>query len=168
VAARPPQRAREVEMRLILGLVLSCLALGAARAAEKAAPASDPYSPDLAAIMSAAQWRQLKLSFAGAQRNWPLAAYEIGQMRKNFAEAATYYPKFDDVPIAKLIKEISEPALDDIAASVKAKDVDAFRKSFARLTEACNSCHKAAGKGFIEIRVPTLSPFSNQVFTPAR
>ncbi|MGO8737822.1 hypothetical protein [Rhodoblastus sp.] len=153
-------------MRLILGLVLSCLALGAARAADSATPA--PYSPDLADIMAGSQLRQLKLSFAGAQKNWPLAEFEIGQMRKNFADAAQYYPEFDKVPVAKLIKEISEPALDEIAASVKAKDEAGFKKSFARLTEACNSCHQAAGKGFIKIRVPTLSPFSNQVFAPER
>lgn len=155
-------------MRLILGLVMSGLALGAACAAEKTAPTPDSYSPDLAEIMLGVQWRHLKLSYAGAQKNWPLAEFEIGQLRKNFAEAATYYPKFDDVPVAKLIKEISEPALDEIAANAKAKDVEAFKKSFSRLTEACNSCHQAAGKGFIKIRVPWRSPFSNQEFTPER
>jgi hypothetical protein len=156
-------------MRLILGfgLVLSCLALGAARA-EEGAPAPARYSPDLADIMAGAQMRQLKLSFAGVEKNWPLAEFEIGQMRKNFADAAKYFPEFDNVPVAKLIREISEPALDEIAASVKARDETAFKKSFARLTEACNSCHQAAGKGFIRIRVPTLSPFSNQVFAPER
>ena len=153
-------------MRLILGLVLSCLVSGAARAEGSAAPA--PYSPVLADIMAGAQWRQLKLSFAGSERNWPLAEFEIGQMRQSFADAAKYYPESDKVPLAKLIKEFSEPALDEIAASVKAKDEAGFRKSFARMTEACNSCHQAAGKGFIKIRVPTLSPFSNQVFAPER
>ncbi|WP_298357590.1 hypothetical protein [Rhodoblastus sp.] len=151
-------------MRLILGLVLSCLAFGAARAQESAAP----YSPDLADIMSGAQLRHFKLSFAGSQQNWPLAEFEIGRMRKSFMEAARLYPEFDKVPLAKLIKEISAPALDDVAASVKAKDEAGFKKSFIRLTEACNSCHQAAGKGFIKIRVPTLSPFSNQVFAPGR
>ncbi len=153
-------------MRLILVLVLSCLALGAARAEENAAAAPAPYSPDLADIMAGAQWRQLKLSFAGSEMNWPLAEFEIGRMRKSFADAARFYPDFDKVPLAKLIEQFSQPALDDIAKSVKAKDETAFKKSFARLTDACNSCHQAAGKGFIKIRVPTLSPFSNQVFAP--
>lgn len=153
-------------MRLILGLVLSCLALGAARAEEGAAPAPAPYRPDLADIMSSAQWRHFKLSFSGAEKNWPLAEFEIDRMRQNFANAAKYFPEFDKVAVAKLIEQFSEPALDEIAASVKAKDETAFKKSFARLTDACNSCHQAAGKGFIRIRVPTLSPFSNQVFTP--
>jgi cytochrome c553 len=155
-------------MRLILGFVLSCLAFGAARAAESAAPPPAAYSPDLAGIMAGAQWRQLKLSFAGSLKNWPLAEFEISQMRKNFDDAAKYFPVFDKVPVAKLIKEISEPALDEVAASVKAKDEQGFKHSFARLTDACNSCHEAAGKGFIKIRVPTLSPFSNQVFAPGQ
>ncbi|HUO53665.1 MAG TPA: hypothetical protein VMU18_02910 [Rhodoblastus sp.] len=160
-------------MRLVLGVILSSLAFGAACAQENStakSPENRPaaYSPDLAEIMSGVQLRHFKLAFAGKLKNWPLADYELAQLRKNFGDAARFHPEFETVPVAKLIKEFSEPALDEVDAALKAKDEAAFNKAFGRLTEACDSCHKAAGKGFIKIRVPTASPFSNQVFEPQR
>ncbi|MCI4680264.1 hypothetical protein K9U39_03660 [Rhodoblastus acidophilus] len=163
-------------MRLTLAVVFSCLAFGAAAAENApapgpaapatAAPAPAAYSPGLSDIMSGAQWRHLKLGYAGEVKNWPLAAFEAAQMRNNFVKAAQYFPEFEKVPVAKLIKQFSEPALDEVDAAIKARNATAFLQSFGRLTEACNSCHKAAAKGFIKIRVPTSSPFSNQVFPP--
>ncbi|WP_298428696.1 hypothetical protein [Rhodoblastus sp.] len=161
-----------MKMRLILSAVLSCLALGAACAEDGAAgsSASPPaaYSPDLAELMVGAQLRHFKLAFAGRLQNWDLAEYEVVQLRKNFADAAHYFPNFQNVPVAKLIREYSEPALDDVSKSLKAKDSRGFQQAFNRLTEACNSCHQAAGMSFIKVRVPTASPFSNQVYKPDR
>jgi len=39
---------------------------------------------------------------------------------------------------------------------------------FGKLTEACNHCHRSAGVGFVVIRIPTASPFSNQFFPPTQ
>jgi hypothetical protein len=46
-------------------------------------------------------------------------------------------------------------------------------KAFDRLTSTCNSCHRAAGIGFIAIRAPRISPvqtspFSDESFPPRR
>jgi hypothetical protein len=43
-----------------------------------------------------------------------------------------------------------------------------FSMEFDNLTAACNACHQATHFGFIDIKVPTASPFSNQVLFPAR
>lgn len=126
------------------------------------------YVPDLGDVMETVQLRHFKLSYAGTVKNWPLADYELSQIRKSLREAAKLYPSFANVPMAKLIGEISEPALDRLDAAIKAHDSAAFSQGFSRLTQACNSCHKAAGFGFIVIRVPTASPFSNQSFLPNR
>jgi len=124
------------------------------------------YMPDLGDIMETAQLRHFKLSYAGSAKNWMLADYELGQIRKSLRETAKLYPNFANVPMAKLIHDISEPALDRVDEAIKAHDADGFVRTFAKLTEACNSCHQAAGFGFIVIRVPTASPFSNQLFPP--
>jgi hypothetical protein len=50
--------------------------------------------------------------------------------------------------------------------AVDAKSSGDFGKAFGKLTDACNRCHRAAGVGFIVIRVPISSPFSNQLFPP--
>jgi hypothetical protein len=134
---------------------------------EQSQPTHELYRPDVGDLMAATQLRHFKLSFAGSTGNWPLASYEVGQMRKNFAQAAKLYPTLNGVPLADLIKNESEPPLNDLAKAVATKNLTDFSKAFTELTEACNHCHQAAGFGFVAIRVPTSSPFSNQTFVPA-
>ncbi len=112
--------------------------------------------------------RDLKLSFAGSLKNWNLADFEVAQINKSFRRAAQLYPVFGNVPVARLIAEISEPVLAEVKKSIKDRDSGAFLKSFDKLTTACNSCHQEAKLGFIKMQVPTASPFSNQVFPPAQ
>lgn len=132
----------------------------------QAQPSDTSYVPDLGDLMATMQLRHLKLAWAGALKNWELASYEVGQMRKSFDAAAKRYPVFQNVQLAKLIADISEPALKEIDDSIKAKDHTGVTRGFKNLTDACNSCHKAAGFGFIAIHVPTSMPFSDQAFVP--
>jgi hypothetical protein len=125
-----------------------------------------PYVPLLADIMSGTQWRHIKLAYAGKVRNWQLADYELGRMQQSFGDAAQFFPVFKSVPLAQLIKNESEPPLADLRKAVDAKNGEDFGKAFGKLTDACNRCHRAASVGFIVIRVPTSSPFSNQFFPP--
>ena len=60
-------------MRVIVAAVLCCMTFGAASAQQA-------FVPDLADIMAGTQLRHAKLSYAGNVQNWPLAAYEVGQM----------------------------------------------------------------------------------------
>lgn len=131
-------------------------------------PQHQPYIPDLSDIMETTQLRHFKLGYAGVVKNWSLANYELQQITKSFDNAARYYPKFDDVNQSKLISDISTPALKEVGDAIKARDSDVFSRAFAKLTTACNSCHRVAHVGFIVIRVPTSSPFTNQLFTPER
>jgi len=149
-------------MRFILATVFSCAAFWSVCAEEQAVA---PGAGHLADIMSATQLRHLKLSFAGAVQNWDLAKYEVGQMRRS-ASAAQSYPVFGEVTVARLIGDISEPALAEVDNAIAAHDRDAFLKSFEKLTGACNACQ--AKVGFIKIQVPTASPFSNQAFSPGK
>jgi len=162
---------------LVLAIVVSSMGLFAAAAQgqqpgtpqpQTVEPQNHSYVPDLGDIMETTQLRHFKLSFAGHETNWKLANYELSQIRKSFDEAAKFYPDFANVALAKLIAEISEPALKQVGDSISAEDSAAFSRAFGKLTDACNSCHQAAGFGFIAIRVPTSSPFSNQSFSPNR
>jgi hypothetical protein len=159
-------------LRFVLAVVASMALLTfahiASNAQEGKGQTAQAYLPDVGELMAATQLRHFKLSFAGTNGNWPLADYEIGQMRKNLSLAAKLYPTLNGLPLAQMIKDESEPPLDEIAKAVAAKDPNNFGKAFAKLTEACNRCHQAAGVGFVSIRVPTSSPFSNQTFAPPR
>jgi hypothetical protein len=85
----------------------------------QAQPSGNSYTADLGDLMAATQWRHLKLSYAGDLRNWALADYEVGEIRKSFSAAAKLYPVFQNVPLAKLIADVSEPALKEIDKSIK-------------------------------------------------
>ena len=158
--------------RIILALFAAMAAIAAVAPqpldAQQSQPGSTsaPYLPVLADIMSGTQLRHLKLAYSGKVKNWRLADYALGQIQQSFADAARLYPVFKNIPLAEFIKSESEPPLADLRKAIDAKNLDDFATAFGKLTDACNRCHRAAGVGFIVIRVPTSSPFSNQLFPP--
>jgi hypothetical protein len=120
----------------------------------------------VADIMGQTQLRHIKLGYAGRVGNWPLAAYETGQIRRSFDDAAKAGGKIDDRSLSQWFDEQTLPALDELQRAIAAKDVKSFNAAFADLTAACNRCHQAANMGFVRMQTPTASPFSNQSFPP--
>jgi len=129
--------------------------------AQPAPVVTEPYAPKLADIMGTMQLRHLKLWFAGREKNWALANYELGQIKTSFGDAMRYYP---NVPIADMTTMARPSAAIDTA--IHLKDAVKFAQAFGELTDACNSCHRSQGLPFIVMKVPTSSPFSNQSFPP--
>ena len=111
--------------------------------------------------MLAKQWRHIKLWFAGKQRNWNLAAYELAQIKASLAQAATLY---SDIPVSDVL--ILGSPIQSIDKAIQSKDSAGFVKAFNELTAGCNACHRNMGREFIEIKVSAESPFSNQLFVP--
>ena len=123
---------------------------------------NNSYKPGLGEFMSQIQIHHAKLWFAGKYENWPLADFEVGEIR----EALDDIPKFcADRPEVKSI-DVIEPAMDSLSAAIKAKDQTRFDSSFTLLTATCNDCHKATNHGFNQIKIPDVPPVSNQVFKP--
>jgi hypothetical protein len=125
------------------------------------AVAQEQYVPRLGDIMNAIQSRHMKLWFAGKGRNWELAAYELRQLESGLMEAATLY---SGIPATNMTR-MTEPAK-SVADAIEAKDSRRFAKAVSEFTDGCNACHQSIGRGFIVVRVPTESPFSDQVFSP--
>jgi len=124
------------------------------------------YLPRLADIMVATQLRHFKLWYAGRVKNWALANYELGQIRASFEDTTRLSP---NIPVPNMTT-ITQPA-DEVASAIEAKDSAKFAMAYDRLTSACNSCHQAAGFGFVVIREPRMSPiqtspFSDESFSP--
>src|SRR5580658_6860576 len=88
----------------------------AAIAQEKSAPQEpasqeEPYQPGLGAIMALQQMRHIKLWFAGHAGNWPLADYEIGELKEGFDDVTQLLggdivDAHVGAPLAALQKEI--------------------------------------------------------------
>jgi hypothetical protein len=141
---------------VVVGLATPFLV--AAQTPQRSSPKDVPRLSD---IMSAVQFRHLKLWAAGQKQNWELAAYELDQVKAGLAEAITLYT---EIPVTSF--SVIETPLKSINGAISTKNSAEFGKSFKGLTAACNSCHQSIGRGFIFITVPTTSPFSNQLFSP--
>ncbi len=120
----------------------------------------DHYVPRLNTLMMVTQLGHFKLWYAGAVQNWPLANYELAQIRANIVDARKLHPDNTKSDMSMM----SAPA-DDLDDAIKAKDSAKFAKAFSKLTAACNSCHEATGVGFIKIRDPRLSPIETSPFS---
>ena len=124
-------------------------------------PPTEQYVPRLGDIMNAIQQRHMKLWFAGKARNWELAAYELRQIESGLLEAATLY---SGIP-ATNVTRMADPAR-SVADAIEAKDSRRFAKAVSEFTDGCNACHQSMGLSYIVMQVPTVSPFSNQLFPP--
>jgi hypothetical protein len=162
---------------LLLGSAFLTVTSGAAIAADTkaAAPvnppaaASETYAPGLGDFMTAyVQPHHIKLWLAGSVGNWRLAAYEADELGETFDDISSYQAVWKSIPVARLVKAMIEPALKNVAAAITGKNATNFKSAYANLTAACNSCHLATQHEFVEIKVPTTDPFSDQNFAASQ
>jgi hypothetical protein len=149
-------------------IVFAVIAVAFSVMLASAEPAKDRYAPGLGEFMAATQVRHAKLWFAGKNENWPLAAWEVDEIREGLEDAAKFHASHDGIPVAEMIKTIIDPRLEKLDRAIAAKSGTQFIAAFDDLTDGCNSCHAAANKPFIRIQRPTVPPFSNQNFAPAK
>jgi hypothetical protein len=120
-----------------------------------------PYLAPLPEIMGKIQLRHIKLWDAIKHRNWELLDYELEQTKDSFGNAVILYR---NIPV-EFIASAAKP-LSDMQKAAQAKDSAQLERGYTELTASCNNCHKAAGIGFIVIKTPASSPFSDQDFSP--
>jgi len=160
-------------MKPLLAFAALALALLApARAAEEHPPhapaGKETYASGLGEVMSLQQMRHLKLWLAGAAQNWPLADYELDELKEGFDDLIKFFPVKDDMPIGQLAGATAVPTLPDLKSAIDARDGSKFAAAFDKLTAACNACHQSTKHEFIVIQRPTSSPYANQSFTPKK
>jgi hypothetical protein len=158
--------------------ILACIAVAAVLvscAPEKAQPggsaatatASPPQRAGLGTVMGDVARRFEIAGRAAAANRFELAEFEAGEIGERFetdvpnAELPKEGPTAHIHPMAKAFLETNARDLQKAAAS---KDLKTFEAAFQRTSAACNACHKASEKGFIEIpsvlgkAVPDVDP----------
>ena len=130
--------------------------------AQEQKPESPPdhYVPRLNTLMMVTQLGHFKLWYAGAVQNWPLANYELAQIRTSIDRARRLYPN-----TVQSNTTMMTPPTEEVEAAIKAEDSVKFSEAFSKLTAACNTCHEATGFGFITMRDPRLSPIETSPFS---
>ena len=153
---------------IILALAMSFPVAAAEQqsAQPSGAQSQQNYTPSLALVMGTIQVSHFKLWLAGNLRNWPLAEYQLSQMRATLHDCRVLFP---DVAVADT-SAISRSA-EEFRDAIRTKDGVKFDAAFQKFTAECNNCHKGAGLEFIKIRVPVTSPImtsplSNESFVP--
>ena len=150
-------------MRLTIAATLALVLPLAAQAQPK-----EPFTPGLGEIMTLQQMRHLKLWFAGQAGNWPLADYELDELKEGYEDIVKYFPTKDDVPTGPMASAIIEKEVAELNKAIEAKDRKQFTAAFDKLTASCNACHQSSKKQFIVVQRPTANPYANQSFAPAR
>ncbi len=118
------------------------------------------YKPGFGELMSAIQTHHAKLWFAGKNKNWPLAAFEVKELNEVLADILKYQ---SERPESRWLGMIS-PALDSIALAVEQKNEEHFGTAYRQLTRSCNACHRQTHFEYNVVILPRRSPFTNQDF----
>lgn len=105
--------------------------------------------------------RYRELYFAGQDRNWDYAAYQIEEIEEAIESGLQRRPK------RAASAAMLEPALEVVEAAVSARDSHAFEQAFATLTASCNACHLAEDAAFIQVTTPQQRVSSIQPPPPA-
>ena len=122
---------------------------------------AEPPAPEIGEIMARQQMRHIKLWFAGRGGNWPLADYEIDQLKDGFDDVN------QQLGGGTVEKAVGAP-IAAIEKAIDAKDRDAFMGAFDRLTDGCNSCHHTLDHAFIVVQRPSSLPYGDQLFAPPK
>jgi cytochrome c553 len=115
----------------------------------------DTYKPGFGEFMSGIQVHHAKLWFAGINNNWELADFEIHEITEALDNLKKFQPERKEVTTLPIIN----PALDSLAAAIKQKSISQFKNSYILLTNSCNTCHKAVGFSFNEVKIPETPLF---------
>jgi hypothetical protein len=110
--------------------------------------------------MSEIQVHHAKLWFAAQNQNWPLANFEMNEIKEALSGIKKYCT---DRPETKDIVMIDAP-MDSISHAIEQKNNLQFKNSYILLTNKCNSCHQTTNHEFNVITIPKNVPFSNQDF----
>ena len=124
------------------------------------------YVPGLEQFMNLILIEHNKLWFAAKAHNWPLAAYELGEIKEIMGDVQDFVPTFKGLPLADMLDAVITKEIAGLEKAVEAKDFKTFAVDYDKLTAACNACHQGTENGFIVIQRPSHPAFTNQDYRP--
>ena len=150
-----------MKLTFVFAVLATCFVAPLTAIAEEANSAAEPPAPKIGEIMVSQQMRHIKLWFAGSSGNWPLADYEVDQLKDGFDDVN------QQIGGDTVQKAVGAP-LTAIEKAIDAKDRAAFVRAFDGLSAGCNSCHRLLDHAFVVIQRPAALPYSDQAFAPQK
>jgi hypothetical protein len=115
--------------------------------------------PDQAIVMTHVAYHFTNLWFAGAQQNWPLADFYLGEVRDNLKWAVRVHPAREgpagQVNVAGIAEAVDNTQFNELAQAIHEKRSDAFVRAYDETLTACSACHQAIGKPYLRPQRPT-------------
>jgi hypothetical protein len=125
------------------------------------------FKPGLDDLMTMlVQPRHIRLYYAGQAGNWPLAAFQVNELRASLARIGRTIPNYRNINMDTAVAAIFADKLAAVDAAVKAGDPTRFTAAYGEMTAACNDCHKGMEHPFLVIKVPDAGLFPDQEFRP--
>ena len=109
--------------------------------------------PGLARLMPEIGARFWKAFYAAGAANWPLATWQLKELRKLFRLGNVTRPKYE-ADVEAYIHDDLVPLL----AACDAADLAAFERAFSEAVDAANDYHRRWNKGFLVWKVPQTPP----------
>ncbi|MGA7451827.1 MAG: hypothetical protein WBW73_11340 [Rhodoplanes sp.] len=109
--------------------------------------------PGLGTVMMEYSYRFSNAYYAAKAGNWPLAAYQLKEMREIQEVGETTRPEKADA-----LKAFERSFLDPLGKTIEAKDFERFEASFKASIHGCDACHAQQKVPFIKYQLPSSQP----------
>ena len=109
--------------------------------------------PGLGRLMPEIGARAWKLYYAAKAENWPLATFQLNEMRGLMLMGAFTRPKYE-----KDLKEYVDGVFATVKTAILHKDFQEFETAFNEAIKIGNEFHDSYDKPFIQWKVPDAPP----------
>jgi hypothetical protein len=109
--------------------------------------------PGLGTVMMEYSYRFSNIYYAAEAGNWPLAEYQLKEMREIQEVGETTRPEKADA-----LKAFERSFLDPLGRTIDARDSSRFEASFNASIQGCDICHAAQKLPFIKYQLPSNPP----------
>ena len=119
------------------------------------------YKPGLGEFMLNIQIHHAKLWFAGKNKNWKLAEFELNEITETLEAIQKYEKERKEIQSLPVV----HPAMDSVKSAISQQNLNLFLRNFTFLTNTCNACHQSVKFDFNVVQIPSSPPFTNQNFS---
>lgn len=114
-------------------------------------------------VMTDVEYHFANLWFAAHEARWDLAAFYLREARSHIGWAVSIrsvrpLESGGTVALTPLREAIEEQGFVPLAQTLERRDVAAFESAYRHTLQHCNTCHEAAEKRYLEVRVPSTPP----------
>jgi hypothetical protein len=109
--------------------------------------------PGLARLMPDIGTRFWKCCYAARAENWPLAIWQLKELRKLMLQGKVTRPKYG-VDLDEYIHDDIQPLIE----ALEAQDLPRFERIFHDATDAANELHRRWKKPWIVWKLPDMPP----------